>query len=251
MKDTILLVEDEPEIADLTARTLCGLGYMLSGPAATGEEAIRAAKLAPPSLVLMDIGLPGPIDGVETARRLTQSHNVPVVFLTAANDKKTLDRAKETSPFGYIVKPFEPTNLYTAIEIALSQHQATERRLKEAHIQAEKKYRDLAVAAIFQAGSRGELLEANDALAKLLGYDSPQDLAATVKSVKQVFNLDIKDSQLLESAPAGHHVQIKNLKLSAYRKDGSTIWVSGNVRILRYAHGDIRLCEGKIGSAAI
>jgi PAS domain S-box-containing protein len=251
VNDAILLVEDDPAIAELTARALRGLGYRFAGRAATGEEAVQAAESVSPSLVLMDIGLPGRMDGIETAGRITRILNIPVIFLTAALDEQTLERAKLAGPSGYIVKPFEPKNLHAAIEIALSQHQAREKRLQEAQAKAEKRFRELAAAALFQAGNGGEILQANQALAGLLGYDSPQDLAATAKTVKQVLNLDITGTQSLVSGQSAPPVPGKHFELNAYRKDGSTIWVSGNLTIIRNRDGEVQLYEGKIGSVAI
>ena len=72
-----------------------------------------------PDLVLMDVRIDGPIDGIETARRIRQIRDVPVVFLTAYSDAETLERAKQIEPYGYLVKPFAERDLQAAIEVAL------------------------------------------------------------------------------------------------------------------------------------
>ena len=248
----ILLVEDEPEIAEITARTLRGLGYQFAGLAVSGEAAIRAVQASQPSLVLMDIGLAGPIDGIETASRLTQKYDLPVVFLTAAHDETTLERAKAAGPYGYLVKPFEPRNLHAAITMALSQHESAKQRIMEVRAQTERDFRMKfahAVAAMFQAGSSGEILQTNPALARLLGYDSPQDLAASVKRLNQVLNLDVAAAHgLAGSQKPG--ASVKSFALDAYRKDGSTIWVSGSIRVIRNPAGEIQFYEGNIAPVA-
>lgn len=115
----ILVVEDEfITAADLEAE-LSRLGYEPIGPVATADEAIRRTGTERPDLVLMDIMLKGPMDGVEAAALIREKHRVPVIFLTANSDDAVLDRAKVSEPFGYLVKPFDQRNLRTNIEMAL------------------------------------------------------------------------------------------------------------------------------------
>ena len=126
----ILVVEDESVIALDIRRTLGRLGYTVVGVAASGEEAIlRAAELRP-DLVLMDIHLQGEIDGVEAVERILRSQDVPVVYLTAYADSPTLERARRTHPFGYLLKPFEERELSVAVEMARYRHEM-EGRLRE------------------------------------------------------------------------------------------------------------------------
>lgn len=250
MTATILLVEDEPEIGEITARTIRALGYQCQGPVATGHEAIRIINIEPPSLVLMDICLNGEMDGIETAQQLGLNHSIPVVFLTAADDEETLERAKGTNPYGYIIKPFEPGNLHAAIEIALSKNEKDEGRFKDVQMRVEKRFRELAVAAIFQVGRNGENFQANDALARLLGYKSSKDLAATAKNIRQVLHWDL-DGRKGSSESHQTSLPKEKFELHVYRKDGSTIWVSGNLRVIHTPSGEARLYEGKIASVAL
>ncbi|MBN2201582.1 response regulator [bacterium] len=128
MKETrILVVEDEVIIAMEIRDRLGKLGYTVTGVAPSGEEAIRKMTETHPDLVLMDIMLEGPMDGVETAERIRAAHDVPVIFLTAYSDSTTLERAKISEPFGYILKPFDERELHTTIEIALYRHQMEQR----------------------------------------------------------------------------------------------------------------------------
>lgn len=252
--ERILLVEDDAEIAEITAKSLCSLGYDFAGTAWSAEEAMRAVRNKRPSLVLMDIGLQGPMDGIEAARRLHDDQDIPVVFLTAAHDEQTLARAKAAHPLGYIVKPFEPRNLHTAIEIALTLHQASKTLAAEALAQAEKKFRqkfEHAVAGMFQAGNDGEFLQANRALARLLGYESPEDLTGAVRNVSQVLDVDMALMQALAQSCQQPGAKRK-FELQAYRKDGSTIWVSGNARAVHNSSGEVLCYEGSLmGSLSI
>ncbi len=133
----ILLVEDENLIAlDLTHR-LNNLGYMVVGWVPSGEEAIVLAAQLSPDLVLMDIKLKGRIDGIEAAEQIKAQLDIPIIYLTAFVDKATIQRAKITAPFGYLVKPVDERELSTIIEMALHKHQL-EQQLKQYRLHLEE-----------------------------------------------------------------------------------------------------------------
>jgi len=129
-KAHIMVVEDERIVAADIQDRLRALGYGVTALVTTGEEAEQVATETRPDLVLMDIMLKGQMDGIEAAERITSNLNIPVVFLTAHADETTLQRAKITAPFGYILKPFDERELHTTVEIALYRH-ATESKLKK------------------------------------------------------------------------------------------------------------------------
>jgi two-component system sensor histidine kinase/response regulator len=129
-KASILVVEDERVVASDLRLRLEGGGYSVCGLISSGEEAVQKAGELRPDLVLMDITLRGEIDGIMAAELIRRQHDLPVVFLTAHSDEGTLQRAKITEAFGYILKPFEERELYANIEMALYKH-ATSRRLRE------------------------------------------------------------------------------------------------------------------------
>lgn len=122
---SVLVVEDEALIADDLERTLRRLGYSVSGVAADGKGAIAAATSKPPAVVLMDIKLKGPMDGVDAARVLRDQVDAPIVFLTSHSDDGTLSRASEVRPEGYVMKPFVERELRVAIELALHKHEVS------------------------------------------------------------------------------------------------------------------------------
>ena len=125
----ILVVEDEAIVA-LDLRTqLTQLGYEVVETVARGEAALVAAETHHPDLVLMDIRLPGKMDGVEAADIIRKRFQLPVVYLTAHADEATVDRARLTESFGYILKPFDGRELRTVIEIAIYKHEA-EKKLR-------------------------------------------------------------------------------------------------------------------------
>jgi two-component system cell cycle response regulator len=123
MGATVLVVEDEAIIGQDIRRILTGFGYDVPEVATSARDALRAVEARVPDLVLMDIKIKGPLDGVQTATRLRDLHDVPIVFLTSHSDEATLARAKATSPYGYIVKPFTDRGLRTCIEIALARRE--------------------------------------------------------------------------------------------------------------------------------
>jgi two-component system, cell cycle sensor histidine kinase and response regulator CckA len=125
-KPRILVVEDEAIVAMDIRRRLSLLGYEVAGSVAQGEAAIHLARTQRPDLVLMDIRLQGPVDGVTAAIQIRQDCHLPVVFLTAYAEEATIEQAKLAEPFGYILKPFEDRELKTIIEMALYKHRADE-----------------------------------------------------------------------------------------------------------------------------
>lgn len=118
-RNRILIIEDEPIVAEDIKSILEKLGYEVAGMAADGDQALAIAPAAKPDMVLMDIKLAGASDGVETAVHLRRRHQLPIIFLTAYADDQTLARAKEAEPFGYIIKPFDEQSLRSTLEMAL------------------------------------------------------------------------------------------------------------------------------------
>lgn len=119
----VFVVEDETIVSMEIQDRLLGLGYKVCGSAASGEEAIEKITATKPDIVLMDIRIKGEIDGIQVAEHIRNDMDLPFVFLTAHSDDATLERAKNTEPFGYLLKPFEERVLNSTIEMALYRHQ--------------------------------------------------------------------------------------------------------------------------------
>ncbi|HVN97164.1 MAG TPA: ATP-binding protein [Syntrophorhabdaceae bacterium] len=164
----ILIVEDERIVARDIERRLMSLGYSVTAIVSSGEEAIENAERTRPDLILMDIRLKGKMDGIEAAEDIRKRQDIPIVYLTAYGSEETIERAKITGPFGYLLKPFEDRELRTAIDIALFRHNM-ELTLRE----SEARYRQLfeeSRDALYVVDLKGNLSNVNRSFQNLFGY---------------------------------------------------------------------------------
>ena len=129
-KGQILVVEDEFITASDIKRSLVKMGYDVPATVDNGPGAIEKAGEHKPDLVLMDINLIGPMNGIEAAKEIRERYGIPVIYLTAQSDDATVEKAVSSDPFGYIIKPLEERTLKTNIQMALYKN-ALEKKLKE------------------------------------------------------------------------------------------------------------------------
>ena len=120
----VLIVEDDPVIADIIETILVQKGYMVTGKVRTGEEALFTAASEYPDCVLMDISLASALSGITTAHYLTRLFNIPVIFITGCTDDESIQRAQHVQAQGLISKPFKPLDITTNVSIAISNHKA-------------------------------------------------------------------------------------------------------------------------------
>ncbi len=118
----ILIVEDEPNVAEIMRARLESYGYVVCSTASSGEEALAAMETWNPDLVIMDIKIKGEMDGIESAGIIRARYEVPIIYLTSFTDDSFLKRAQETQPFDYIIKPYEGKQLHIAVEMAIYKH---------------------------------------------------------------------------------------------------------------------------------
>ena len=128
--NAVMVVEDEQLIAMDIADTLTKLGYDVTGTVSSAEACVQSAEIRRPDLVLMDIHLQGELDGIDAARMLRERFDIPVVFLSAYADERTVARVKQSAPLGYLLKPFRKSELRSAVEVGLFRHQL-ERQLRD------------------------------------------------------------------------------------------------------------------------
>ncbi|MBZ5604619.1 MAG: response regulator [Acidobacteriia bacterium] len=178
----ILVVEDEGLIAHDIANRLERLGHTVIGTCGTAAEAVELAAEA--EIVLMDIRLDGPADGIAAATEIRNRYHLPVVFLTGQSDQATLERAKMAEPFGYIVKPLAPAALQTSIEIALYKHR-TERELSAREAWLRTIFGAVA-DAVLVADPQGAVVMLNRAAEVLTGWVQAD---AAGKSLEKILRL--------------------------------------------------------------
>jgi PAS domain S-box-containing protein len=230
-KAQILIVEDDAIIAMDIECQLRKLGYGVTGIVGYGEQAIEKVKENKPDLVLMDIILKGEMDGIEAAAAIHTQFDIPIIFLTAYADKKRLERAKLTYPFGFILKPFQNKDLEVTIEMALYvakvdvKRKQAEKELRE----SEERYK-----TVFEGAAGGILIAdietkafryANPATCRMLGY--------TEEKLKRMNVLDLHPKESLEHVISEFEAQSRGEKTLAtnipfLKKDGSIIYVDVN-----------------------
>ncbi|BBD57455.1 PAS/PAC sensor hybrid histidine kinase [Nostoc sp. HK-01] len=180
----ILVVEDEVIVARTIANQLNQLGYTVIGTASSGQVAIAKALEGKPELVLMDVILKGEMDGITAASQIRDQLDIPVIFLTAYGDDNTVQRAKTTQPFGYVIKPFTPKDLRIAIEIGLLKH-ALERDLRENRDRLATLLNSMSDAVI-ATNEQGIVTFVNPAAEALTGWKQADALG---KDVSKIFQL--------------------------------------------------------------
>jgi len=198
----ILIVEDEVVVAMELEQKLAQLGYQVSGITAYGEEAVRTAGELRPDLVLMDIKLAGKIDGIEAASYIHNVYNIPVVFLTAHSDESTLQRAKLSEPFGYLVKPFSEVELRTTIEVSLHKHEQ-DKKAREASSWFSRVL-NVVDGAVILTDENGTVRDMNPLAETLTGWDREE---ARGREISDVYVLKIPDTGKI----------VKHLALTMFR----------------------------------
>jgi PAS domain S-box-containing protein len=189
-RSRILVVEDESVVALDIQMRLSRLGYTVLAIVSFGEEAIRKAEELRPDLVLMDVQLKGAMDGVEAAAEIRARFDIPVIFLTAYTDETTLQRAKVTESYGYLLKPFKEAELRSTIEMALYKHQM-ERRLQASERWLSTTLRSIGDAVI-ATDAQGHVQFMNPVAEALTSWSQEHALG---KDLDRVFNIIDRESK--------------------------------------------------------
>lgn len=180
----ILVVEDEHIVAMDLQNRLRSLGYEVPETASSGEQAIEKAGRIRPDLVLMDIFLSGDMDGIEAASKIRALYSIPIIYITAYADSNTLQRAKVTEPFGYILKPFEEREMLTNIEMAIYKHRM-DSRIKESERWLSTMLRSMGDGVI-ATNETGGIRFINPVAQSLTGWSEE---AAAGRGLREVFTI--------------------------------------------------------------
>lgn len=184
----VMIVEDEKNVAMDIKCSLENLGYTVTAIAASSEAALKKVAETQPDLVLMDIQLKGEIDGVKTAEQIRRSFNIPVIYLTANADNNTLQRAKVTEPYGYILKPLEEKELNISIEMAIYKHK------QESQVKAREKWFATTLKSIGDAviaiNHHNSIVLINTIAEALTGWQQSEATGKNLKDIFQILNED-------------------------------------------------------------
>lgn len=163
----VLIVEDESIVALDLQSLLLRLDYVVCGRESTGEGAVEAARREEPDLVLMDISLAGEMDGITAAESIRRELDIPIIFLTAYADKTTVERAKASDAYGYLLKPFQEREIEIAIDLALVKH-SSQRQVRSQQALLDATLESIPDAVVTLDGE-GRILYLNDPATALLG----------------------------------------------------------------------------------
>jgi PAS domain S-box-containing protein len=206
-KINILVVEDERIVAEDIQGSLKNIGYAVTDIVSSGAEAIELAGRLNPDLILMDIVIRGEINGIETAEKIRTLYDLPVVYLTAYADESTLERAKVTEPFGYILKPFSDRELHSTIEMALYKH-SMDRRLKEREVWFSTTLRSIGDGVI-ATDEKGRITFMNAIAEALTGWE---EIEAVGKPLYHVFKIVEEKTGLSVTIPIVEIIKTKRVQ---------------------------------------
>lgn len=235
----ILIVEDASIVALDLQRSLQNMGYQVTDIVTSGEAAVKCLECEKPGLILMDIKLSGVLDGIATAEIIRRNQDIPVIYLTAYSDRDTLERAKITEPFGYIIKPFEDRELRTVIEMALYKH-GLNRRLKENEKWLATTLQSIGDAVI-ATDQLGRVIFLNPIAQKLTGWDQQdayrQPLPKVFNIISEATGESLKNpvQKVLEQ---GNVVGLANHTL-LIRRDGVQIAIDDSAAPIKNEEGEI------------
>lgn len=261
----IVIVDDTPHNLGVLFDFLTDSGFKVL-VAQDGESALQKVEYAKPDLILLDVMMPG-MDGFETCRRLKANpltQDIPVIFLSALSD--TVDKVKgfNLGAVDFITKPVQQEevkaraiahltlrNLQKRLESQNLQLQAEiqERHRAEASLrQAEEKYRSIferATEGIFQATPNGQYITVNPALARILGYVSPEDLMSQITDIGEQLYVEPTRSEELAILMARYNT-VSDFQSQVYRQDGSIIWIAENIGTVKDGKGNLLYYEGTV-----
>ncbi len=230
----ILIVENEGLVGCDMASSLNDLGYRVVGTCTTGEEAVRLYDELRPDLVLMDVHLDGPIDGIETAKRLQQRGPVAIVYVTACADLETVNRARETHPQGYLLKPFNSDELRLTVEVAATrvQDEMNRRRREQSYFETFESLADGVIAADLA----GVIVFMNPAASRITGWEQSLVVGRSLHEVFRIYHAS-GEPAMVELATPAQPVQERTVWLTT--KEGARVAVQDRSTPLRDQSGHL------------
>ncbi|MBM9520967.1 PAS domain S-box protein [Desulforhopalus vacuolatus] len=238
---SILIVEDEFIIAKDIETSLKNMGYVVCAIVSSGEEAIKKTQKEKPDLVLMDIILKGAIDGIEAARQIRSLFKIPIVYLTAYTDDNTLEKAKITEPYGYILKPFKNRELNNAIEISLYKN-----KMEKKLIESEERFKFLAenmADVVWTLDLNFQTTYVSPSIEKVLGFtpaerkQQPLEKMVTPESFKRIAE-NFSQERETEKMNADSD-RVISMEVEYYHKNGTIVWTENSIKGMRDPDGKL------------
>lgn len=235
----VLVVEDENIVAMDIKNRLNFLGYAVPAIVDSGEEAIKKVAETHPDLVIMDIRLSGKMDGITSAETIRNRFKIPVIYLTAYSDKETLQRAKITEPYGYILKPLEERELQIAIEMALYKHQM-ESQLKERAQRLDMIIKSMGDAVVV-TDNNGCIQLMNPVAEALTGWNQEEAFGKDVVEILCLINKDTGEATENPAATVMREGVVRNLPTSCrlIARDGTERPIGDTAAPVRDDQGNI------------
>lgn len=184
--ERILVVEDEIIIAEGLRQDLEKYGYHVADMVLSGEKAVERAIDLRPDLIVMDIVLQGRLSGIDAGREISNHIDTPIIYLSAYGDQETAEQVRRNEPYGYLLKPYQPQELYTAIETALYKHRM-ERQLRESQSLYAATIENIN-DGIISVDRDGKITLMNPPAARLAGVERASVIREPVKSVLQLLD---------------------------------------------------------------
>jgi len=249
-KGDILVVDDTPNNLRLLAAMLTEKGYEVRS-VISGKMALMGVQSAPPDLILLDVNMPQ-MNGYEVCKHLKsdpKTRDIPVIFISALDEVADKVKGFQAGGVDYITKPFHVEEVLARVEKQITIQNLQQQLQKEIHDRqaAEEKYRSIvenAINGICQTTVEGKYLSANPALARIMGYGSVEELMATVTDINQVYVQPQRRAEFI--AYMKHYETVSDFESQIYRKDGSKIWISENMRTVYDAKGEVLYYEGTV-----
>jgi len=264
----ILIVEDSKDTALFLKENVKNMGYTVVGVCSTGEAAIIEAEKFRPNLVLMDIILETDMDGIAAAHEIKTRFDIPILYLSAYSSEELLRRARITEPSAYVLKPFNLRELQINIDISLFRHGVEKeikekeeyrklnlelqneiierRKIEKALLDSESKYRTLTnhlPVGVYRSLENGTLIFANQALARILQYNSVEEILN--KDVNSWF-VDKNVRKHIYHQSKQNFPNITSDEFQLYTKNGEKIWVKDSYTVVLDDLGNVLSFDGII-----
>lgn len=241
-KKRVLIVEDEAIIVMHLRNTLAGMGFEVAGAVQTAQEAIARSGEIRPDLILMDIMLPGGMDGIEASTVIQSSYDIPVVYITGNADMATVKRARETNPYGYVIKPINAQDLFSTIDTALHRR-GLEMKLR----QSEARHRlvtDMMSDVVWTTDADFNITYVSPSVEKVMGFTVEERMSHklgemippdTYARMMKRFGEEIR----IDESGVADPDRTVTVEFEHIRKDGSVIMMENTVKAIRDDGGSI------------